>query len=235
MRRLLMMCAILGLLVSCQKEMVIDPQLSEHEIALYVGETKQLSYSGKGCEWKSDNILIASVSETGFVEAHLVGEVNIYANNSVCKVIVKPNYTNYIEPYLDFERGLADWQTYMEENGCVPNSEDGMSYMDEQTNTMYVWIAINGNVATGFLTSISKTSILSHYLLERFLFLYESDDVFYYTDATGSVLVGTTYNENYKDEYKWVTIFMPMDQDEVTKGTNPKELENMLNSIKLKY
>lgn len=145
------------------------PSLNKTEVTLYVEETICLIYSDNDCIWTSDNPLIASV-KNGIITANHVGETLIYANNSACKVTVKPRYTKYYEPYTEWSKGKKEIKQYMKNYEIREENTDNISYTGKNDILFYLYSFESGKLkASGFTTKLSESNYLLDFLLERYI------------------------------------------------------------------
>lgn len=210
MRKLLLLLSCALMSISYSKDE--SSKLSQSSLTLYSGDTATLTYSGS-CKWRSDQPLIASV-DNGVVKALLIGKTNIYANNEVCQVTVKPHYTQYAEPYIKWGTSTSAYESYMSGYGYTKVSGDnsGGLWIDDITNTMYMYIASNGQIsATCIITSLHKTESLTKFLCERFIPLDYVDGSAYFVNIAYDTMIGETINTDYKDEYALWALAIPYD------------------------
>lgn len=187
-------------------------KLSETNIRLKAGTTKQLHYSGK-CNWSSGEPLIASV-DNGLVTAHRVGSTYINANNSYCKVEVYPQYTTYIEPFLEWGAPLASFESAMIDGGCVELKTDnsGSLWIDETTNTHYMCLLENKKItSTLIMTSLNKLDICTKFLLERYVPVGYADGYGVFTSIDKSSGITISYQSKYDDDVALWVLCVPLD------------------------
>lgn len=173
MRKLLSMMlalAAIACILSCSKNDNKEPSINKTRITLYVDETEKLTYSGNDeCTWFSDNKRIADVNK-GVVTANHVGTTTIHANNLTCEVVVKPRYTSFTEPYLEFGSSKSEVKSQM--SGYTLKSEDNtmLTYYGKGNVDNYGYQFKNGSLEMSALyTSASYALSLSDYLLERYI------------------------------------------------------------------
>jgi hypothetical protein len=97
-----------------------------------------------GCIFESENEYIATVSSSGLITAHLVGETHITVTNigkgftAKCKVTVQPEHNFYKEPYLLFgvsRKGIKDYET---------------RYLYEEADTSLLYVGENSSIIAVF-------------------------------------------------------------------------------------
>lgn len=98
-------------LSACTKEVKLRPESA----TLYAGDSIQVTVENAGATPRlvSEDVFVASVSETGWLKARHVGETTVRcdydassttAELAQCKVTVQPRYEYYTEP-------ISDWTT----------------------------------------------------------------------------------------------------------------------------
>lgn len=212
MKQLFLLMSLIAIVTSCSNENENSSKLSQNQLTLYSGDTATLTYNGT-CKWSSDQPLIASV-DNGAVKGLLIGETYIRANNEACKVTVKPNYTMYVEPYIDWESNASEFSKYMYKHGCKEMSSDssGGLWIDESTNTLYLYLLNNGKISsTCIMTSLYKTENLTKFLCERFIPLGYEDGMAIFINIDRNTGITEMINSDYKDEYALWALAMPYD------------------------
>lgn len=74
-------------------------KLNINNLTLKAGQGARLIYDGS-CTWHSEEPLIAKVDNSGNVNAKLIGETIIWANDESCDVTVTPNFNTYVGPVV---------------------------------------------------------------------------------------------------------------------------------------
>lgn len=180
MRRLLMMCILaMGVLLSsCEKEQNV---VEERKIVLFSLEQYQIEYDGPEVFWKSDNIMIASVNQSGLVTAFTVGKTDILAGSSVYEVEVVPKYNTFIEPYRDWNAPREYFEEYMESKcGSGQKTENMSTYVDKSTNTVYTYMFDEYNNGESYIIQVPIIWIetFTYWLTERYFLLGEEDNIY---------------------------------------------------------
>lgn len=184
-------------LCSCSDDNDSTPGLDKTEVTLYVEETITLTYSGGDCTWTSDNPLIASV-ENGIITANHVGETIIHANEADCKVTVKPQYTKYYEPYINWGEGKNKVKQYMESYELAKEDDDQLAYRGDNSILFYLYTFDNGKLnGSGFLTDLLESSYLVDYLLERYIPVSYDDTTFVFVSPDKKTGIGLQINSSY--------------------------------------
>jgi hypothetical protein len=140
--------------------------------------------NASGCIFESENEYIATVSSTGLVTAHLLGETYITVSNSEkgfsakCDVTVLAEHLLYKEPYLDFglsRKGIKDYET---------------RYLYQEDDTSIIYIGENESIVGVFyildnadyyecicLVSAANPDQFEDFISERY-YLLETDNEF---------------------------------------------------------
>lgn len=183
---------------SCSKDdNEIIPSLNKKEITLYTEETAYLTYSGGECVWGSDNPLIASVKE-GTVTANLVGETLIHANDATCKVIVKPRFTKYYEPYIKFGEDKSKVEQYMSGYEISKNENNQLAYNGENGILYYLYTFENGKLnASGFATKLSESDYLIDFITERYIPISQEGTTFMFVSPDAQIGVALQITISY--------------------------------------
>lgn len=167
--------AFIASVLSCSKDEEKEPSLNKTKITLYVDETEKLTYIGNDeCTWSSDNSRVANVNN-GLVTAMHVGVTIIHANDLTCEVTVKPRYTSFTEPSLEFSSSKSEVKRQM--SGYTLKSEDNtmLTYFGKGNVDQYVYQFKNDALEISALyTSIIYAVTLKDYLLERYL-VYDTE------------------------------------------------------------
>lgn len=176
---------IISCSASCKKA---DEPLSLKTTSANLTSTKTIKLnvtpSASGCVFESENEYIASVSSTGLVTAHLLGETYITVNNTEkgftakCKVTVQGEHSLYKVPYLDF--GIS--------RKAIKNYETRNLYQEDDTSIVY--IGENSSINAVFylmdnadyyesicLVSAANPAQFEHFIYERYCLL-DTDNEF---------------------------------------------------------
>lgn len=176
--------------LSCSKddEEATIPTLDKTSVTLFVDETSQITYSGSDkCIWSSENELIAEV-KNGVVTAQHVGTTIIHANGLSCNVTVKPKYTSFTEPYIEWDSNMATIKKHMSGYTLKKEDSDNLGYLGKGQVDAYLYTFENGRLKTcGFSTSLLYSLELTRFLLERYCVVkYDnksSDDIICYLES----------------------------------------------------
>lgn len=178
---------------SCNKDDDAAISLNEKEVTLQVDGKQQLKATGDVSKWSSANDFIASVSENGMITANHVGETSIMAQGSggfaLCNVIVKPQYTYYVEPLCKEGATKNDIKQFEKRK---LHSEDSERLFYDGENSLLTAVVYqfdtNGKLKFVMLmlphhNSTTLASQLINFLLERYNSFADIDGVYTFIDA----------------------------------------------------
>jgi len=231
-------------LSSCSKdddEETAHPTLDKTSVTLYVDETSQVTYSGSDkCSWSSENELVAEVSN-GVVTAKHVGTTIIRANGLSCNVTVKPKYTSFTEPYIEWDSDMATVKKHMSGYTLKNDDSDNLGYWGKGQVNAYLYTFENGRLKTcGFSTSLLYSLELTRFLLERYCVVkYDNNSsdeiicylvsvdlkyyVMFYTNKSGCAVIYTKaestrssddveLKSKLREAYRTITTMMTLEQ-----------------------
>lgn len=182
---------------ACTKDDEFTPSLDKVEIELYTDETSKLTYNGGKCTWTSENPLIASV-ENGLVTAVHVGETVVKANEASCKVIVKPRYNKYYEPYIGFGGSIDQVKQHMKDYELYQETDENLAYIDRNTGIIYIYLFENGALTSSmFSVEYSEMEYLLSFLLERYVPVSYEGTTFIFISPDKSLGVGVEISTSY--------------------------------------
>lgn len=181
-------------------------QLKTKELSMLKGERQTIEFSEKieGCTYTSDNPYIAEVSDAGEVEAVTVGVtyIAVSGNNggfkARCRVEVKPRYSMYREPVLDFSLSMQQVKS-KESRKLLETEEDLLTYQGENDNILGVMYGFEGGVYKSSACVIpgSKVRLLTDFLDEHYLYAGSDDEYLFFVTTDEKVLLGvTTYSSS---------------------------------------
>ena len=185
---------VLPTLVACGSDDDDDkgPSLDKTNISLYVDEAATLTYSGGNCVWSSDNELIASVKD-GIITAKHVGTTKIHANDLTCEVTVKPKYTSFFEPCIQWGASQSVVKNFMSSYTLRSSSDTQLVYNSSGRVTGYMYSFENAALkSSAFGTGLSHSSSLTDFLLERYVVLQvdEEDYMVYMCSVDENTIIG---------------------------------------------
>lgn len=180
MKKLILLFTLIStILVGCKKEDATPKtELKTPTLSVVCGQKSQLlvTPTADGCTFNSNQSLIASVSTTGEVKGVTIGEAIIsvldISSNVIgqCKVTVTPQHTMYKEPYLGFGANQTQIKTY-ETRTLLSETTKAINYKGENSNITQLAYSFENNKYVGVvcLVPISKISLLTDFLLERYI------------------------------------------------------------------
>lgn len=165
----LLALVVLPLFVSCGSDDVEDMKVSVPDQSLYHKQTYDIPVKGN---WVSDNALIASVSGNK-VEGVTVGKTRISNGSSSFNVTVKPKYTYFDEPCLDWGASTSTVKNKMSGYSIYKETSTNISYYGKNKETNVVYSFASGGLKS-VMVFISKSDFLgipnlADYLLERYI------------------------------------------------------------------
>jgi len=198
------LCALIFGFISCYTESggKTDPEsgaLDMRALTLYAGDSARLNYSGGRCVWKSDNELIATVSD-GNVRALHVGQTQITANKAVCKVDVKANYNTFVEPFVGWGAGLDSVKTLMRRYTLDEESSALLRYKGDYNVAEYEYNFREGKLYHSMMTVEEKYGLeLKLYLCERYVVMTADTTrgTFLMKTPSGDLTVRLSSNDEY--------------------------------------
>lgn len=159
-------------------------RLETSTISFFSGDKVSIEVvpSNMGCTYKSDNPLIASVSEAGEIKGITLGETYITVSNSAenfsekCKVTVNAKYTMYKEPFLGFGSPVSAIKSF-ETRKLLNETKDGLVYQGENSTISSVIYLTEQNAlkSSACFIPTSQVSLLANFLAERYVFLSVED------------------------------------------------------------
>lgn len=211
-------------LCSCSDDNDSTPGLDKTEVTLYVEETITLTYSGGDCTWTSDNPLIASV-ENGIITANHVGETVIHANDANCKVIVKPHYTRFYEPYITWGEGKEKVKEYMKNYEIEKENSNQLAYKGSESTLYYAYTFENGKLnGSGFATELFESTYLMSYLLERYIPISNEGTTYIFMSPDKKTGIGLQIYSSYL-----MVGYVPSDSNTKSIGTTIQDILSDIN------
>lgn len=207
-----------------EPESAKKPSLSQTTLSLTVKETKQLTYSGGNAVWGSDNPLIATV-DNGLVKGVCAGTTVVRANDLACAVTVKPRYSIFDEPYLQWGASETAVNNYMRKLSFTANggaSSDVLSFSKNGRTWLYLYMFDGGKLkSVAVATDINEAVTFADFLMDRYFPLGEETDEegnynLYYVSPDTKILVMQKLTLKYS-----LTIFAPYTPD---KGKGLKDI-----------
>lgn len=175
MKKLFMFIFVLGsclyFLSSCSKDEKKESLgLLQKELTLTAGQSKQLTYDGE-CVWTSDEPLIATVDEYGFVTAKRVGKTLIHAGNDFCKVTVNPKYYTFTEPIIKWGITESDVKNLMKGHEVMHSSDGTTIFEGSGIIDAYAYFFKNDELygSVAFSNILLHGEEIANFLIERYV------------------------------------------------------------------
>lgn len=203
------MCAIALMFVGCGKDEV-TPDYSFNEKEVKLKFDKEFSFkvnSGSATNWKSSDLFVGTISNTGIFTAKHIGETIITAEVEgkviSANVIVEPYIKEITDPYVGFGSNKSAIKQY-EKRVLNYDGTYSISYKGEGVYEDEIFYSIkNSNLEWSVLSfSVKKSDIgsdLAKYFGERFdlVGVDEEDEVIFYSSQDKKTAIGISVNENF--------------------------------------
>lgn len=171
------------------------------KVSLYVGESSSLPNREDSCVWVSDKPLVANV-ENRTIVANKVGFTIIKAHKSACEVTVKPRYTMFEEPCLEWGLTLSSVKDYMSGYSIdeASNTATMLCYKGEGDVLAYYYtFYANLLEASSMVIELDDLTLenVGKFIDERYYFVTYSEeaDTYYYVCPEAKVFVGVGVSE----------------------------------------
>lgn len=165
------------------------PKLNKSTLTLYAGSSEKLSYSGGSCSWSSDAPLIASVTNSGLVEANRVGSTTIRANNATCKVTVKPQFTMYTEPYMSWNASMSTVKNFMSGYNLSKSSSSSLTYDGRGNVFAYTYSFENGKLSGSAMgIYLSNADNIGYFIAERYVPVDSDSNYIYFVSLDNKTM-----------------------------------------------
>ena len=239
-KSLLLIIPLLGimLLQSCSKDGDDITLTSPAEVTLKLGETHQIvAMSSTPITYTSENQYHSIVSNDGLVTAGFVGSTKIKVNSSGIskdiKIIVKPEYTLYETPSIEWGKPKSE---IIAKYGTPDKTSDtSIGYTDYSNSAkmlMFLFDEQNKLKASSVMVKTSYSSDLGAFLAERYLFISNVEDILLLiNDLTASKATTIIGAELYSTSY-WQVLYMPTPKDNRSSSKNIEiEFDNLFNKL----
>lgn len=192
--------------------------LTKTEKTLFSKDTHQIDAASiSEINYKSENEYHADVSSSGLVTARFVGETNIELSNSEdnknFKVIVKPEYSLYPEPNVEFGvTTKSDIITTLGEPDA--ETEDVIGYSDYSNAAPILMFMFDSNdKITSYITLVKTafTSDLASFLIERYLLVSAERDFYLFINGLNLSDATKAMSLQVRDLNYLQVIYMPSD------------------------
>jgi hypothetical protein len=185
------------------KENLSAIEFDEKSISIEVDEEFQLSLQAvpleaaiPKCVFFSDDDKIATISATGLVTGVAAGTTTVNAKTSdgeyfaSCEVTVT-SADLYREPYLTFGCSVADIKKY-ETRELQEEISTRLTYYGENDDVYYVRYILTAGIMDYVGVVFQKTAKIEEkvldFLLERYEYVEEEDDVLYFVDSDWKIV-----------------------------------------------
>lgn len=180
MKRTIYATMIIALTLGCSSKDEPDViELSSSELSLTKGDEKNLNAkSQSSITYKSENDFHALVTQSGLVTANYVGSTNISLVNGSgsskeVKVTIKPKYTTYEEPDMDF--GLTSSQIISKYGAPRFTDAEASIYNGSGNVLNKIYLMTNGRVSSIGVTIPGRyLADTREFIKERYAYAYRA-------------------------------------------------------------
>lgn len=206
------------LIISCGKnDDKPGTTLDQHEVSLNYDQTHQFKISEGGTAldaskvtWTSSDIHVGTIDAAGLFTAHKIGTTTIKAvtNGSTLtsEVTVIPYSELCVEPITEFGISLATVKS-REKRAMLEQTTTALLYKGENPKVLNVIYSFNASALESSILLFSPTSEVveesARFFAERYPFVGESEDIFFFEDAKTTLSVG------YFPELGFVAVYFP--------------------------
>lgn len=182
MKKILFLLTAALLIAGCSKDEEGKLQLSDKQVSLYSGETKQITVS-ENAVWGSRSEFVAKVSENGLITGNHVGKTIISATSengeALCEVEVRAKYNTFMEPVLDFGASKSTIKS-KESRQITKDSSDGLGYSGENSAVRGVaYLFSNDKLKSAALAiNYPYAEQTANYLIERYQVVGENNGLY---------------------------------------------------------
>ncbi|GEM_PF-1623860 len=181
MKKIYVLLIVLLFTLSCSKEDSKPPlSIKNNELVLFRENTEELivEHNPGELSFKSQNPLIATVSDDGVVEGNVRGKTSILVtslNETATANVEVKTLINYLpEPYLGFGEDYATVKTKVVSGEQFFNLENGFAVQKriDNSNVIYGYSFENSKLKMSmflFETLSNITSVIADFLLERYI------------------------------------------------------------------
>lgn len=171
------------------------------KVSLFVGDTIKLPNREDSCVWTSDKPLVANVENRNII-ANKVGFTIIKAHKSACEVTVKPRYTMFEEPCLEWGLTSSSVEEYM--SGYLLDEEATTASMlcykgEGDVFAYYYTFYANLLEASSMVIKLNDLTAenVEKFIDERYCFVTYSEetDTYYYVCPEAKNFVGVGVSE----------------------------------------
>ena len=206
MKRTLYFLIAVLLLASCEKEQKRS-SFNATTLEMYADEEYSLTVINdvSGTTFISSNEYVAQVSPVGVISSNYIGKVTITKGDARCELTVKPRYSTYIEPIIEW--GLSKSSVISKVGSSYSSSNGVLTYQTGNIKAPQCMYSFDSNSKlTASVVSVytTYTSELTDFLLERYKpYTYSIEEYMFVfidglTTATAkNIIVLYIYNASY--------------------------------------
>jgi len=237
MKRILYFLIAVLILASCEKAQKTS-SFNVTTLEMYADDDYSLTVSNdvSGTKFVSSNEYVAQVSQAGTISSYHIGKVTITKGEARCELTVKPRYSTYTEPIMEW--GLSKSSIISKVGSSYSSSNGVLTYQTgnkKAPQCMYSFDSNSKLTASAVSVYTTYTSELTEFLLERYkTYTYSTEDyMFVFIDgltiATAkNIIVLSIYNASY-------IIVMYTDIDDViTRGGSMPDIDKYIRDKLLK-
>lgn len=157
-------------LASCEKEQK-PSSFNATTLEMYAVDEHSLTVSNdvSGTKFVSSNEYVAHVSQTGVISSNYIGKATITKGVARCKLTVKPRYSTYTEPIIEW--GLSKSSIISKVGTSFSFSNGVLTYQTgniKAPQCMYSFDSNSKLTASAVSVYTTYTSELREFLLERY-------------------------------------------------------------------
>lgn len=206
MKRTLYFLIAVLLLASCEKEQKRS-SFNTPTLEMYADGEYSLTVINdvSGTKFASSNEYVAQVSQTGVISSNYIGKVTITKGDARCELTVKPRYSTYTEPVIEW--GLSKSSIISKVGSSYSFSNGVLTYQTgnkKAPQCMYSFDSNSKLTASAVSVYTTYTSELTEFLLERYKpYTYSPEDYMFVfidgltTTTAKNIIVLSIYNAAY--------------------------------------
>ncbi|MBD1423790.1 hypothetical protein [Sphingobacterium chuzhouense] len=196
--RLLTLFVTMATLIGCGKNEDGPLTINQTEVKLrYDGDFTFSTNNTNNVEWSSSDEFVGIIGSDGKFEARHIGETTITGKirgqSITAKVIVEPTVIGVIEPYIQFGKRKSDVKNF-EKRQLGNEASTVLFYTETSTYTWGARYLFEDNLFTSasLLWNDSRIEEGAAFYAERYQLIGRSNNIYYYTDKTNSVVISVT-------------------------------------------
>lgn len=182
MKKILFLVTAALFIAGCSGDEEGKLKLSDNQVSLYSGDTKQISVSEKAV-WNSRSEFVAEISQDGIIKGKHVGKTIISATSengeALCEVEVKAKFHTFMEPILEFGASKSTIKS-KESRQLIKDDATGLGYSGENSAVKGVaYLFTDGKLKSAALAiSYSYTGEVASFLNERYQVVSKENDMY---------------------------------------------------------